>query len=426
MAGLFLLLAGCGKDRGNEGTVPTITFWHSFVATTIPALEDLLSEFRREHPGIQIQAQYLPTGDGLIQKLVSAVQSGTTPDIAWVHTDFLDKLVESGAIYPMRDFIDGKGGLTADELADFFPPLLEACTVRDTLYALPMEATSLALFYNKDLFQEAGLNPDRPPATWDDLVAATRTLTRDRDGDGRTDVYGFFVPVFPASGELNIWMNLQWMPFLWQAGGTEMSADRRRVLWNSPQGVQALSLWKTLYDDMKFRSFGIQHDIGFASGKLAMIMDGPWDLPRFRTLPSTRWSVAPLPSGPGGSATYIAGEQLVIFRQSKLPAEAWTFLRWVTEPRIQARFSRNSGYLPVRQSVLLMKDYQEFLKEDTAIGVFIEQMKVGRSRTMVDRHWVEINRMLAEAIEEATLGKGEPQACLDVAVARANQKLAGE
>ena len=94
---LFLLLPSCGKEQKGEQTVPTITFWHSFVATTVPALDDLLAEFRREHPGIQINAQYLPTGDGLIQKLVSAVQSGTTPDVAWVHSDFLDKLVEAGA-----------------------------------------------------------------------------------------------------------------------------------------------------------------------------------------------------------------------------------------------------------------------------------------------------------------------------------------
>ena len=423
---LFLLLPSCGKEQKQEQTVPTITFWHSFVATTVPALDDLLAEFRREHPGIQINAQYLPTGDGLIQKLVSAVQSGTTPDVAWVHSDFLDKLVEAGAIYPMREFTEGPQGLTAEALGDFFQPLLEACTVRDTLYALPMEATSLALFYNRDLLKESGLDPDRPPATWAELEAATRALTRDRDADGRTDVYGFFVPVFPASGELNIWMNLQWMPFLWQAGGAEMTSDRKRVLWNSTAGVQALTLWKTLYDAMDFRSFGIQHDIGFASGRLAMIMDGPWDLPRFRKLPMKQWAVAPLPAGPAGSATYIAGEQLVIFRQSKLPNEAWTFLRWVTEPRIQARFSKNSGYLPVRRSVLDMKEYQDFLKTDDAMRVFVDQMRVGRARTMVDRHWVEINRMLAEAIEKATLGKGDPKACLDEAVARANVKLEGK
>ena len=124
----------------------------------------------------------------------------------------------------MRQFITGADGLSESEMDDFFPQLLEACTYRGVLYALPMEATSLALLWNRDLFRKAGLDPDRPPADWEELSEYTRRLTIDFDRDGRTDQYGFFVPVFPASGELNIWMTLQWTPFLWQAGGDGVSS----------------------------------------------------------------------------------------------------------------------------------------------------------------------------------------------------------
>ena len=165
--------------------------------------------------------------------------------------------------------------------------------------------------------------------------------------DGRTEQYGFFVPVFPASGPLNIWMTLQWTPFLWQAGGTEFDSTRNRALFNSEAGVQALTLWKMIYDQEDFSKVGIGHDMGFVSGKLAMIMDGPWDLPRFRQAKEIDWAVAPLPAGPGGRATYLAGEQLTIFRQSSHPAAAWTFVKWMLRPDVQARFSETSGYLPL-------------------------------------------------------------------------------
>ena len=81
---LLLVIPGCpGRNSGDSGVV-TITFWHSFVTSTIPALNDLIQEFERAHPGIRIRAQYIPTCDGLIQKLITSVQSNTSPDVSWM------------------------------------------------------------------------------------------------------------------------------------------------------------------------------------------------------------------------------------------------------------------------------------------------------------------------------------------------------
>lgn len=420
---LLLLPSGCAKRQDATEGKTAVVFWHSFVASTIPSLQELLTEFEKAHPSIHIKAQYVPTGDGLIQKLITSIQSNTAPDISWIHSDFLDRLVEADAIVPMREFLEGPDGLAAGELNDIFPPLLEAGTLDGVLYSMPMEATSLALLYNREAFRKAGLDPDHPPATWQELQEYTARLTQDQDGDGRIDQYGFLVPIFPASGELNIWMILQWTPFLWQAGGKEISSDKTEMLFNSEAGVQALTLWKQLYDRQNLSSFGIAHDLGFASGKLAMIMDGPWNLPRYRAMRDVDWKVAPLPAGPAGRATYLAGEQLAIFRQSTHRREAWTFVKWVLQPEIQARFSLNSGYLPVRKSVLAMPEYRKQLEEDPGLKGFVEQMTWGKGRETIPRHRVEINRLLAEAIERATLGKQDPKQCLDEAVLRANALL---
>ncbi len=420
---LPLIFSACTRrESGQEGKI-TITFWHSFVASTVPALQDLLGEFERTHPTLHIQAQYIPTGDGLIQKLVSAIQSGTAPDISWIHSDFLDKLVEADALVPMKEFLGGPDSLPVSDLRDLFPSLLEAGTFRNELYAMPMEATSLALLYNRGLFRNAGLDPDRPPRTWQELEDYASRLTSAPDDKGRRERYGFFVPVFPASGELNIWMILQWTPFLWQAGGNELTPDGAQVAFQSAAGVNALSLWKRIYRAEDFSKFGIAHDLGFASGKLAMVLDGPWNLPRYRTMTGVDWAVAPLPAGPSGRATYIAGEQLAIFRQSRHQAEAWTFVKWILGVETQARFSMKSGYLPVRRSVLSLPGYRAFLDQDPALKAFVEQMAVGRARRQIEHHRVEINRALAEAIERATLGGEDPAKCLDDAAAESNLLL---
>lgn len=417
----MISLTGCSKKEDAKKT--KIVFWHSFVATTIPALNELIERFEKEHPDIKIDAQYVPTGDALVQKLITSIQSKTAPDISWIHADFLDKLVESDAIFPMEHFIKSENGLTEEEMNDFFPQLIGAFSHKNVLYAMPMEATVLALVYNKDHFKASGLDPELPPATWNDLKAYAQQLTLDKDNDGKIDQYGFYVPAYPGSGPLSIWMVLQWSPYLWQAGGEIINEDQSSVLFNSDAGVQALTLWKEIYDDLNFSNYSFTHDMGLASGSISMIMDGPWDLPTFRKMKNIDWAVAPLPAGPEGKATYIAGESLAIFKQSKNSAAAWTFVKWVTQPEIQAMFSMSSGYLPVRKSVLSRNDYQTFLEKDQAMKGFVEQIDIARQRPTIEKYYVNINQFLAEAIEQTLIGNKSPKKALDEAAEKSNALL---
>ena len=417
-----LLLIGCRGDDREDGVV-RIRFWHSFVASTRPALNALIDRFEEEHPHIRVNAQYIPTGDALVQKLVSAVESGTAPDVSWVHADFLGKLAAAGAIHPMEPFVEGPDGLSQEELDDFLPGLLYAASWHDTLYAMPMEATILSLVYNRDWFREAGLDPDNPPATWTELEDYVRRLTTDEDGDGRLDRFGFYLPVFTASGPLNIWMVLQWSTFLWQAGGDLIEEAGTRAVYDDPAGVRALTYWRDLYETMQRPAFSMPHDAMFVSGRAAMIMDGPWDLPRLHEAASFDWAVAPLPAGPAGQYTYLAGEQLAIFRQTEHPDEAWAFVKWILKPEVQAYFSAESGYLPVRQSTLDLPGYRAHLEEDQALRSFIEQLPIARVRRRIDDYHVEINRHVAEAIEQTLVGRIDPATALSASAQRSNALL---
>ncbi len=418
---LVINLTGCSKQA--ETKKSKVIFWHSFVATTIPALNELIDRFEKEHPDIEIDAQYVPTGDALVQKLITAIQSQTAPDVSWIHADFLDKLIASDAIYPMEHFIKGANGLSESELNDFFPQLLGAFSHKKVLYALPMDATVLALVYNKDHFKAAGIDPDVPPKTWNDLKDYSKKLTLDKDGDGKTDQYGFYVPAYPGSGPLSIWEVLQWSPYLWQAGGEIIDSTQTKVLFNSEAGVKALTLWKEIYDQLNFSNYSFTHDMGLASGSISMIMDGPWDLPTFRKMKNIDWAVASLPEGPKGKATYIAGESLAIFKQSKNPDAAWTFVKWVTQPEIQEMFSISSGYLPVRKSVLELENYKAFLETDHAMKSFVDQIKIARQRPTINQYYVNINQFIATAIEQTLIGNRSPKQTLDEAAEKSNNLL---
>ncbi|MBN1893067.1 ABC transporter substrate-binding protein [bacterium] len=420
---ILLMASHCTRKGKPDLPDRPLVFWHSFVAATHPALEETLSRFEAECPGIRIKAQYVPTGDGLLQKLAAALQSGTGPDICWIHADFINRLASSGALLPLNGFIEGGEGLSASDLDDFFRPLLESVTRRDTLWALPMEATTLALLYHRDLFREADLDPDRPPVDWAELKEFALRLTRDTNGDGKTDRYGFYVPVFPASGDLGVWMVLQWTPFLWQAGGSLVSADGSKAAFNGTAGVCAASLWRDLYRSQNLQSYSLSHDVGFASKTMAMVLDGPWDLPRYEKMKDPDWAVAPLPAGPAGPATYLGGESLALLRNSGRPSDAWKFLRWMVRPDNQAFFCMKSGYLPVRRSVLSLADYRNFLGSHPHHRAFAARMESGRSRDVMD-HQAEINRLIADAIERIIIGGRDPATTLDEAAEKADGILA--
>lgn len=421
---IFVILSGCGgKESDNSGKI-TIKFWHSFVSSTIPALKKLIASFEKDHPNIRIDAQYVPSGDALIQKLVTAIRSETAPDISWLHSDFLEDLVEADAIYKMEEFINGKNGITQEELNDIYPALRQFSSWRGTLYSLPMEATNLALLYNKDMFRAAGLDPNHPPKTWGELYEYSKKLTFDKDNDGNNEQTGIFIPIFPAAGPLGPWMVWQFMPYLWQAGGYLINEEQTKVLYNSQAGVDALTLWQKIYSELNLRTFTTDFDVAFASGRLAMAMDGPWNLPRYKDLLKAHdWAFAPLPTGPEKQATVVGGEYLAIFKQTKYPDEAWQFIKWMIQPETQAFWAMESGYLPIRHAALDVPEFQKYLEEHPNFKAFVDQMEVGQAQRPVDYGGLEITRHIAQAIENATVGRQDVKNALNEAANKSNEIL---
>ncbi len=424
---IALLATACGSsdgDRSDDGRV-TITFWHSFVSSTIPALQELLERFEREHPNIRINAQYIPTGDALVQTLVTAVQSKTAPDISWIHSHYLEELVEADAVYRMEEFINGPNGLPEGVMEDIYPALIQYASWQGTMYSMPLEATNLGILYNKDHFRSAGLDPESPPANWAEMRDAVRKLTVDKNGDGRMERVGFMVPGVPADGPQGPYMMWQWTPFLWQAGGYMINEEQTRVLFGEEPGVKALAFWTELYELQNLRDFTNDAEPAFISGQASMMLDGPWNLPRYpTTLKNIDWGIAWLPEGPAKRATVVAGEYLAIFKQSKHPAEAWTFIKWTLEPEIQAFWAMQSGYLPVRKSVVEIEEFQQFLEQNPGHKAFVGQMEFAVAQRPMDFYTLEIQRLLSRAIEKATVGGMDPRTVLTEAANGSNVLLA--
>jgi multiple sugar transport system substrate-binding protein len=415
---MLALLPGCGKGPPAEGERTEITFWHSYVESTRPALLKLIERFEAEHPDIKINAQRVPTGEQLLQKLTTAIMTETAPDICWIHSYWVPPLSDGDTIYALEELIEQYGGFTEEDKADFFPSPLETSYYQGKLRMMPIEATNLALAYNRDLFRKAGLDPARTPETWDEFIEYGKKLTIRKDG--RVEQYGCPIPVF--TGALASWTVWNWEVFLWGWGGNYADPSGERVAFNSEAGVKALQFWVDLQHKYKVGSMTAP-DQGFESQKVAMALMGPWDLPHLNDM-AFDWAMAPMPAGPARRVVPMGAEYLVIFRQTEHAEEAWEFITWLIGPEIQEWWSMESNYLPIRRSVLKSPTYQEFLSKHPAMKVFAEQMEYAYAEPVLLPQATEINLHLASGIEKAVRNVATSKQALDEAADKANSLLA--
>jgi len=216
---------------------------------------------------------------------------------------------------------------------DFFEGPLAYGSYEGKLYSLPVSASNLGLFWNKNLFKAAGLDPERPPQTWEELVEFGRVIKE------KTGKWGY--ELFTTGGEGTTW---QWQVFLWSAGGEFLSKDLSAPAFNSEAGVRALQFWVDLirtYQISPLAPWGL-----FGRGEAAMVMDGSWMTQFFPMQVNFELGTAPFPYPAGGEpATNLGGEQIFVFEgDPDLQQVAWDFITWFTSTEIQVQWDRLTGF----------------------------------------------------------------------------------
>lgn len=264
-----------------------------------------IEAFRRRHPGVGVQLEPIPSR--YREKILISMAAGTAPDVFLLDAIMIPTFVQRLSLIDLSPYIARHGV----DLGQYYPNVLDVARQDGCLYALPKDFTPMVMYYNKDLFDSAGV--PYPPAawTWDDFVRLARRLTRDTDGDGRADQYGTVTPT----------SFFVWPPWVWSNGGDFLAPDGRRAsgFLDSAPTTEALQFLIDLQrqhhvaprGDILESSGG---DIGmFANGRLAMAPGGHWWLPQLKQYLEEgrlRVGVAPLPNSPGGervNVIYSAG-----------------------------------------------------------------------------------------------------------------------
>jgi sn-glycerol 3-phosphate transport system substrate-binding protein len=377
-------------------------------------MTEMVRDFNASHPGITIDPIFAGNYVDAMAKAMTGVMGGTPPDVAVLDTPELFSLLDRDAIIPLDDLIAASGGQTW--LNDFYPALLSNARANGHVYSIPWQRSTPIFYYNKDLFRKAGLNPNRPPKTWTELVQYAQKLTiRDRD---RVVQWGVQIPVVDTSP----WI---FQGFIMEAGGTFFTPDGKSVNFNSPEAVRALQFILDLQHKYKVHptgpsgeAFWDQTAQDFIQQKVAMMYLSTGAMTFVRKNATFQWAAAFMPADKQYGAP-TGGGSFYVFK--RIPAShvsaAWTFIRWMTEPATAVRWTVGTGYVPIRKSIVALPAFNEYLKISPSALVASQQLKVaGEQMTIheVDR----IGLILVAAVQAAQTGRLSAQAALDDAQKR--------
>jgi multiple sugar transport system substrate-binding protein len=424
LAGLLAVLTGvgvlaaCGTDSTSsstsKGAGTTIQIWEGYTQVEAKAFAHLVSQYEATHPGQKVNTLYV-NSDNTLQKVLTAVRGGSPPDIAYLYGSWAPNVAQIPQVVNLSQVVK-RAGVNWN---DFYTGERAVATVNGKVIGIPALVDNLAVVYNKTLFAKAGLQPPGPGWTWQDFVADAKKLTNPA-------VKQFGTAYVTPGTEDTVW---HWESLLWEAGGQLLSPDNTKAAFDSPAGLASLNTLRTMavtdksmYLDPSDSAYGNL----FNSGKIGMLVTGPWDLAVF---PNVKYGVQVMPSYPGtsgGHQTISGPDNWVVFNNgSARTAAAEQFLIWLTSAAQDKYFAVQTGDLPIRQSV--GQDSSVVQQMNTAVpgmATFISNLDNVRQARPQIAQYPKVSTILGTMLVSVLLGKSQPQAALAAAAQQVNQALA--
>jgi multiple sugar transport system substrate-binding protein len=389
---------GIGVAAADE--VRVVVSYYS--AQTGPIFEAMAEEFEKNNPDIDIQIEVV-NWDNLEQKLTTDVAGGTAPDVSIIGTRWLAGYVQEGIAEPLDEYM-------SDEFKSQFIDVFMSPSVFDgETYGLPVAASARAMYYNKALFEQAGIA--EPPSTWDELKDAAAKIAALGD-----DTYGFGI-----QGK-EIETDAYWYYAFWTHGGELLENGKSGIA--SEAGVQAANLYKSMIDAgltqpgvTGYNRENLQ-DL-FKQGRLGIILTGPWLRGQMKDeAPDVEYGIAPIPEGTT-KATYGVTDSIIIFSSSDVKEDAWKFLEEAAfTDKWRREFTLKEGFVPVFKSVA----EDPHFADDPELAAFTSMLPNAKFAPIIP-NWEEMADATTRALQQIYLGEAPPEQALGDAAARINELL---
>jgi multiple sugar transport system substrate-binding protein len=345
-----LALSGCtgqgsgggGDDQTDASGKITLDFWNGFTGPDGPALQKVVDDFNASQDGVEVKTNIMPW-DTLYQKVLTSVASKDGPDIIAMSASRMPQFASQGLFESVDDYYDDSSH-DADALAT---AAVDASVFDGVNYGVPVNFTPMMMYYNKDLFSAAGLDPEKPPTTWDELASMVPKLTVDENGDGQPEQFALAladhetVPIMAS--------------MLWGTGGGIASEDGSTSMLGDPETIEALDFWVSLIRDQKATQIGMSGadaDKLFQTQKAAIEIVGPWMTTGFDEA-GINFGLAKPPAGPSDEAVLadVVSMGLPAGTSDAQKAAAYEFFAFWNSAEGQTTWSDGSGFPPNRADV---------------------------------------------------------------------------
>jgi multiple sugar transport system substrate-binding protein len=384
-------LAGCRQKKPDIVTI-RFTSWGNDVEEV--RLRKLIATFEKQHPNIKVEMEITPW-PRMLDKLMISSAGGRPPDMARISSEWFYPIAAKGLLEPLDPYVKRD----RYDLDDFYPQAIEGWgRYKGVLYEIPTDIDVHSLYYNKDMFDRCG--QPYPDWTWDwsKLVEVAGKLTKDTDGDGRLDQWGY---------ALDFW----WQGHVYDNGGSILSDDLTKCTLDQPAEYEGLQFMSDLVN--KYHVAPADEDAAnlgtlklFTNGKIGMIVSGSWaaELIFPQEIKDFTYDIAPMPKGAKSRATFIGGAAYAVLARSKHKEEAWELVKFMTGKEYQRDAAILSQIVPSRKSVAESGAYLKLPKPPKHRKVFLDMIEYGRANPGVPCA-PEMGEIVGSELDLVRLGK---------------------
>ncbi len=409
--------------RAADAEPVKITLWHSMGGARYEAItKDIAAGFNKQNPGYVIEPLYTGNYGETVTKAIAAVRAGSPPHIVQVFEVGTQTMLDSGAILPVAELMKGSDV----NFGDYIEPILNYYTVGGRLASMPFNSSTAIIFYNKDAFRKAGLDPEKPPKTYRDVEEMGRKIVA--SGAARSAItFGW------PSWMLEQAHAMHNKPYADHDNGRNGRATR--VLVNEPFAVEVVSRWKRWADEKILGYGGREYapNKAFLSGEVAMLMQSTSQVTTIEQAAKFPVGTGFLPriEGQPAGKSVIGGASLWVLKgngRSKAEQDGIVrFFKFIALPEETAKWHEDTGYFPAtKTAVTLLRKQEWFVKHpnhETAFKQIQEGPDTPNTRGVLLGNFVQIRNITDTAIEKALSGKLAPKEALDEAARESNKLL---